>query len=295
MHPPADTPREDAQRFPFGANWRQFLETVDESRIAAAVASLQQMLHRERLDGLRFLDVGSGSGLFSLAAQRLGASVHSFDYDPQSVACTREMQRRFGAAVPDWTIAQGSALDADYLQQLPPAEIVYAWGVLHHTGDMWRAIDLVSQRVRPGGTLFLSLYNDQGATSERWKQVKRLYLRLPGWLQPVLAAAVGAALLLRKLVQTAGALLWNLLTLQNPCAPVRSLAGAVARHDSRGMHRWYDLVDWVGGWPFEVARPEQVLRFLRERGFELQDLKTCGGSLGCNEFVFRRRESSGAL
>ncbi len=50
----------------------------------------------ETLAGNSFLDVGSGSGLFSLAAMRLGADrVHSFDYDPQSVGCTKELKRRF--------------------------------------------------------------------------------------------------------------------------------------------------------------------------------------------------------
>jgi 2-polyprenyl-3-methyl-5-hydroxy-6-metoxy-1,4-benzoquinol methylase len=276
-------------RFQFGANWTRFLETVDESRIAAAVASLQQMLGVERLDGQRFLDVGSGSGLFSLAAQRLGAQVHSFDYDPQSVACTEEMRRRFGSDSPPWKVEQGSALDAAYLNQLPPANVVYSWGVLHHTGQMWPAIDLVSQRVQPSGLFFLSIYNDQGQTSDRWKQVKSLYQRLPGWLQPVLAAMVGAMLLLNRVGAALVSFLLRLITLRNPFTPMQTLARDVRKRDARGMHRWYDLVDWVGGWPFEVARPEEVFDFLRPRGFELERLKTCGGGMGCNEFVFRRR------
>jgi 2-polyprenyl-6-hydroxyphenyl methylase/3-demethylubiquinone-9 3-methyltransferase len=53
------------------------------------------------------------------------------------------------------------------------------------------------------------------------------------------------------------------------------------------MHAWYDLVDWVGGWPFEVAKPEEIFRFFRDRGFTLQELTTCSGH-GCNEFVFIR-------
>src|SRR5690606_32453090 len=133
------------------------------------------MLGVESLAGQRFLDVGSGSGLLSLAAQRLGANVHSFDYDPQSVACTREMKRRFAPDADDWTIEEGSALDAEYLAGLPPADVVYSWGVLHHTGEMWRAIDLVSQRVAPGGRFWLAIYNDQGRTSADWIRVKRCY------------------------------------------------------------------------------------------------------------------------
>ena len=74
------------------------------------------MLGAGTLSGVSFLDIGSGSGLFSLAARRLGARVHSFDYDPQSVACTRELKRRFCAGDAHWTIEMGDVLDADYLE-----------------------------------------------------------------------------------------------------------------------------------------------------------------------------------
>jgi 2-polyprenyl-6-hydroxyphenyl methylase/3-demethylubiquinone-9 3-methyltransferase len=52
------------------------------------------------------------------------------------------------------------------------------------------------------------------------------------------------------------------------------------------MDRWHDFLDWVGGYPFEVATPEQVFEFCAARGFELRKLATAGGSHGCNEFVF---------
>jgi 2-polyprenyl-6-hydroxyphenyl methylase/3-demethylubiquinone-9 3-methyltransferase len=52
------------------------------------------------------------------------------------------------------------------------------------------------------------------------------------------------------------------------------------------MDRKHDLIDWVGGWPFEVSTPEEVFNFYRRRGFQLEALKTCAGGLGCNEFVF---------
>lgn len=281
----------DRDRFEFGANWRRFLETVDESRIEAAVGSLKRMLDVESLAGLTFLDVGSGSGLFSLAAQRLGARVHSFDYDPQSVACTREMKRRFAPDADGWTIERGSALDAEYLAGLAPADVVYSWGVLHHTGDMWRAIDLVAQRVKPGGRFWLAIYNDQGRTSADWIRVKRCYQALPEFLRPLLVTIVGGCLFAHRVLCAAVSSLIHLLTLGNPLTPFRSLAAKAQAPDARGMSRWYDLVDWVGGWPFEVARPEEVIDFLAQRGFALATLKTVGGRMGCNEFVFVRSAS----
>src|SRR5437868_7530339 len=126
--------------YEFGKNWTRFLKEVDDSRIKEAETSLRRMLETESLAGKSFLDIGSGSGLFSLAARRLGARVHSFDYDPQSVACALELRRRYFDGDADWTIEEGSALDADYVRSLGAFDVVYSWGVLHHTGAMWEAL-----------------------------------------------------------------------------------------------------------------------------------------------------------
>src|SRR5687768_336406 len=147
------------ERFEFGSNWARFLTVLDESRIVLAERALQDMLQRSRLDGLSFLDIGSGSGLSSLAARRLGARVHSFDYDPQSVACTSELRRRYFPADPNWVVEQASVLDADVVRRVGTFDIVYSWGVLHHTGGMWRALDHAAIPVAPGGKLFIAIYN----------------------------------------------------------------------------------------------------------------------------------------
>lgn len=152
-----------ALRFPFGRNWRRFLEVVDKGRVEIAARSLEEMLGRGAVEGRSFLDVGAGSGLFSLAALRLGAArVHSFDFDDDAVACARALKDRFAPDAERWTIERGDILRADYISALGCWDVVYAWGVLHHTGQMWSAIDNAARLVEDGGALFLALYNDQG-------------------------------------------------------------------------------------------------------------------------------------
>jgi 2-polyprenyl-6-hydroxyphenyl methylase/3-demethylubiquinone-9 3-methyltransferase len=265
------------ERFEFGRNWARFLQVLDEARITAAERALQAMLG-PRLDGLRFLDIGSGSGLSSLAARRLGAHVHSFDYDPQSVACTTELRRRYFPSDPDWTIERGSALDAGYLQRLGSFDVVYSWGVLHHTGDMWKGLENAAVPVAPGGRLFIAIYNDTGTQSRRWHWIKKTYNELPGALQTPFAVAVVVP---RELKALAGATLRG-----RPQEYFRSWSHY--RH-LRGMNKWYDIIDWVGGYPYEYATPDQLFDFYGERGFELVKLKVGGAGLGCNEMVFRKR------
>jgi 2-polyprenyl-3-methyl-5-hydroxy-6-metoxy-1,4-benzoquinol methylase len=272
----------DGQRFEFGENWARFLNVLDDERIREAESSLREMLAREDLAGLTFLDVGSGSGLFSLAAVRLGARrVHSFDFDPSSVACAQELRRRHGPGDADWTIERGSALDPDYLRSLGRFDVVYAWGVLHHTGDMWKAIGGTADAVADGGRLFISIYNDQGPRSRVWRGVKRIYNSVPPSLRLPFTLLVTVP---RELLAALRSLLRG--------RPQDYVRGWTRYKSARGMSRWHDVVDWVGGYPFEVAAPEEVFDFVRARGFTLERLKTCGGDLGCNEFVFARSTSA---
>ena len=141
------------------------------------------MLDIDSLEGRSFIDIGSGSGLFSLAARRLGARVHSFDYDPHSVACTAELRKRYFSNDGEWKVEEASVLDQKYLESLGTFDVVYSWGVLHHTGQMWQALENVHRLVAPGGKLFIALYNDTGSQSSRWTWLKKTYNRLPSVLK----------------------------------------------------------------------------------------------------------------
>jgi len=280
--PMTPTRTADDERFGFGDNWCSFANLVDETRVAAAMESLADVLPIPGLVGWSFLDIGCGSGLFSLAAHRLGAVVRSFDYDLMSAATTARLRDRF-APHSDWVVEPGSILDEDYTEGLGLFDVVYAWGVLHHTGDLWHAVDAAAARVAPGGTLFISVYNDQGLESRIWRRAKRRYNRSGAVVHRLLLAA-GFLYLGRR--RALNALARTVPGLRKHTAP-RPVRG-------RGMSARHDLVDWVGGYPFEVAKPEEVFARVHRLGFELRRMKTCAGGIGCNEFVFERQEGTKA-
>jgi len=267
---------EAGERFAFGRNWARFLASVNDARIHQAQQSLREMLAVTTLDGKRFLDVGSGSGLFSLSARLLGAEVYSFDYDPASVACARELKRRYLPSDTLWRIERGSVLDADFVGSLGQWDVVYAWGVLHHTGDMRRALANVAPRVAPGGRLFLAIYNDQGRASRLWLKTKQLYNRLPPALRWLVLLPAAVRMLAPAALRD--------LAIGRPFATWRNYS----RLSERGMSAWSDVVDWVGGLPFEVAKPEEIFHIYRDAGFTLAELRTCAGRAACNEYLFVR-------
>src|SRR3989338_63123 len=268
---------EAGARFKFGANWARFLSMLDDERIAEAEASLKEMLGVASLDRQRFLDIGSGSGLFSLAARRLGATVHSFDFDPQSVACTQELKRRYFQGDNAWRVEEGSVLDRDYLEGLGQFDVVYSWGVLNHTGAMWLGIENAIGRVAGGeGKLFIAIYNDQGWKSHFWWFVKFFYNQLPRVLKvPFVTTAMAITNFLVIIKYTL------------KFKPMTAIAPLLRTRRERGMSAKYDEIDWIGGFPYEFASLETLTAYFKARGFSVINAKRNTG-LGCSEMVLQR-------
>lgn len=262
------------QRFEFGKNWERFLSVLNDDRIHEAEKSLKDMLEIENLKGGSFLDIGSGSGLFSLGAMFLGAKeVISLDYDLESVHCAQELKKRYFPDAQNWTIQQADVLDGDHMKSFGVFDYVYSWGVLMHTGDLWKALEHVAPLVAPKGKLFIAIYNDQGGASKRWLKIKRLYNRMP--------KSSRFLVLVPCFIR-----IWSL-------AMIRDLFRGKPFNTwknygkNRGMSPWIDVIDWVGGYPFEVAKPEEIFYFFKKRGFVLDQLKTnSDGGHGNNQFVF---------
>ena len=141
-------------RFEFGKNWKAYLTNLTEVKIEIARQSLIEMLECNDLTGKTFLDIGSGSGLFSLAAAKLGAKVYSFDFDPNSVKCTQYLKERYYPKS-SWVVEKGSILDKEYISSLGKFDIVYSWGVLHHTGNLHNALENADIAVKEKGKLHI--------------------------------------------------------------------------------------------------------------------------------------------
>ena len=250
-------PLDPTERFAFGKNWAHFLHHLNDDRIAEAEKSLLSMLGVSDLQGKTFLDIGCGSGLFSLAAYRLGATVASFDYDQDSVNCAQYLKEKYAPDDTRWQIEQGSVLDKNFLQKFDQADIVYSWGVLHHTGHMYQAFKNVASLVNADGHLFISIYNDKGATSKMWTWVKQTYNT-----SGPLVKAVLTYLSLWRLWQMR--VIKDFLKTGNPLKTWTNYAS-----NNRGMSAYHDVIDWVGGYPFEVAKPEDVFSFFKNKGFAL--------------------------
>jgi len=263
------------RRFGFGENWLDFARDLSAGQIAEAETSVRILLQRDTFAGLRFVDVGSGSGLFSLAARRLGAHVHSFDFDAESVLCTMRLRDRYFPGDSDWTVEQGSILDRNYVRKLGTFDIVYSWGVLHHTGAMHDALGAAASMVAPGALFAFALYH-RTLMCGPWRWEKRWY-----------AGASPAA------QRRARSLYIGLLRLRFRLIG-RDFQSYVANYRSlRGMNFTHNVHDWMGGYPYESVSAREVDALMRRLGFARVHVTSTPLTIGffgsgCDEYLYRR-------
>lgn len=265
----------EEHRFEFGKNWESFSHLIDEDGIRRAEDRLTSFLGVGAVSGRTFLDVGCGSGLHSLAALRLGAKrVLAIDLDPHSVSTARAVLDRF------WSDGNKSVENLSVFsldrEQVGEFDIVYSWGVLHHTGDMDRAIRTAAGHVKPGGLFAVALYG-KTRYCRIWKRIKRWYVRAPAHEQAraerIYVRLFRFYLLLRG----------------------KRLATHIANYkkNKRGMDFYHDVRDWIGGYPYESITPRELDRLLAPLGFDLikQKVHKRSGLFGSgnDEFLFRRR------
>lgn len=257
--------------FEFGKNWDDYSRLIDDEAIAEAERGVLNLIPAEAIRGATWLDIGSGSGLHSLAASRLGAKeVTTIDIDKDSVATTKKVLAAHGVSA---KVLERSVFEIDDLGQF---DIVYSWGVLHHTGAMWRAVKSAAERVRPGGLFVIALYQKTPMCGA-WTVEKRLYTAAP---EPVRQAMRGVYKTLFKLALR--------VTGRSPKAYEGNYKS------SRGMNWDHDIHDWLGGYPYESSTPAETRDFVVGLGFEpvsIGDLNPGRGlfGTGCAEYVFRRK------
>lgn len=260
-------------RFEFGKNWSAYVKDhLTDDAIATATAHLSRFLGMTELSGRSFLDVGCGSGVHALAALKLGCSrVVAFDFDSNSVETSRTVLSR--SAGRNWSLHQGSILDKNFVSSLGTFDVVFSWGVLHHTGNMWEALENAARCVSPGGYLYIALYEKETSLGKRasfWMMLKKFYNR-SGWIT---RRCLGSLYILAHALQL-------ILNRHNPLTYICNYRGT-----TRGMNYITDVRDWLGGWPMEFASINEVIKRMCQQGeYTLSNL-TFGEAN--TEYLFRK-------
>lgn len=253
--------------FSFGQNWKAYvLNVLDDARLEQSRAALADLLQPHTVEGQHFMDIGCGSGLHSVSAVLLGAeSVHALDIDPDCIEVTQYTQQRFLPPHSPMTVQQASILDPVTVQQLPQVDIVYSWGVLHHTGQMYPAIKAAASLVKPDGLFVIAIYNKH-ITSPVWSVIKWAYNQSPDVVRRLMYGLFYGVIYVAKF----------------------AVSGENPLRKERGMDFGYDVIDWIGGYPYEYASIDEINAFVTQLGFTVEKVAPAQVGTGCNEFVFRK-------
>ena len=261
-------------RFSFGKNWVSYSKNIGTIHIKNSEKDLKKFL-KKNIKNKKFLDIGCGSGLSSLSARNLGATVTSYDRDYFSTKCTRELKKKYYKDDKKWKILNsGDVLNSNFCKKLGKFDIIYSWGVLHHTGNQKKALQNIFYNSKKGSYFFIALYNDQGFNSKVWKIIKYTYNLLKFYpLQIIFALFILIINIMIVHVFTFNNISLQLVKYKNnpkklmdkQFAALKTFLGYLKDYKKyRGMSYWHDQIDWIGGYPYEVSKPKDIINFLKK-------------------------------
>lgn len=268
----------EGKRFRFGNNWKDFVDNnLNEESVKHAISCTKNILDESKIDlkDKTVIDIGCGSGLFSLVALELGAKfVTSFDFDPDSVICTKNLLRSRNFDEKNYKCIEGNILDVDFINNLGKYDLVYSWGVLHHTGELYQALKNATLLVENDGLIFISLYQ-KTIFDPLWKVEKKFFSSSSKNIQLVICK------------------IWIILLKILYTLKGKSFKKIVSNYFmKRGMNFYNDLYDWLGGYPYEGIDTKDCVKFFSKLGFINILLKKRSKyyaiSSGCNEYIFSK-------
>ena len=266
-------------QFDFGKNWLEFSrKAVTDENVRQAREDFAYLLKGIEIKNKWFLDIGFGQGLSLLIASGMGARAVGCDINPKCLEALQANALHLPAVRPESVeVVVGSILESQVVEQLRAKtpgslgyHVVHSWGVLHHTGDMWTALRTATSLVCSGGYLVVALYN-RHITSPAWGLIKWVYNRAPLPVRKAMILFFHPVIFLAK---------W-------------AVTGRDPRIQERGMDFHFNLIDWIGGYPYESARPEEVIRRAASMGLRCVRVRPTTVPTGCNEFVFEKVSSEG--
>lgn len=256
--------------FSFGENWKKFLNTVGEQEITKAREDIKLWIGEENILHKKIIDIGCGSGIHSLAIYLMGAKeLISFDYDMHSVEATCELWKKANSPA-NWKVLQGSVLNKEFLNELGKFDIAYSWGVLHHTGEMWTAIENATHMVAKNGLFLIAIYI-KGPQYQKHLKTKRKYNKASGFWKKVMVYRYILSVMLHRLRTGKNPLKWN-------------------EKKERGMNVYNDIVDWLGGLPYEVASKEEIIEFCKEKNMQIKKVIEAEAEGGCSIYLFQNQD-----
>lgn len=273
---PALSPGEQQVRGAFEFEHRRYRHArylrISPALVEDWLADVQ--LPRDHFRGLRVLDIGCGTGRWSYALAALGARVVAVDVSDAAVEVTREVTQGVG----DVQVLQASLFRLPFAAQ--EFDFVVCWGVLHHTPDTRTAFQAIAPIVRPGGMLYVMVYERRNPVKVIGTELLRIAMRR---LSPEARYRLCGKLVIHN------PLLFYLLRGLITCVPAQDLSESLDAQTAQfGLYDWYSprynhlhTVEEIRRWfleagyeavcltsPIKYTRPLDVLRF-----------GSCGGTI----------------